>query len=249
MPLQLITEKIHGYRDWLINSVDDYDKYLSEQLNAKTFVLFRGQSQEWPLLPGLGRHKLGVDLEVIERKAFDAFKENAKSSLHVVPKSDWDWLAVGQHHSLRTRLLDWSKDPHIGLFFAVTGVKLKQESMPELWIFQPDPSDVIVDLEGTRPFAGSRTKVFETKFDIPRIRAQKGVFVVFKYHSSKQSGFVRLEKNAKLRPRLERIRMSRPAAKLIGSELRDRGLTHERLFPPDVDKIAADINQNFLLPL
>ncbi|MBD2745940.1 FRG domain-containing protein [Microvirga sp. BT688] len=83
--------------------------------------LFRGQTEAgWGLSPSAGRAKCvgpaGYRYED-ERDLFYQFKREAVRYEDRVG-TDLEWLALAQHHTLPTRLLDWSTNPLVAAWFA-----------------------------------------------------------------------------------------------------------------------------------
>lgn len=94
---------------------------------------FRGQGKEcWELKPKLLRtHTVEHEKSLINR-----FKQGATSLVDSPPKSEFEWLFVMQHYGLATRLLDWSENPLVGLYFAVNKPE-EQEVDGVLWLLAP----------------------------------------------------------------------------------------------------------------
>ena len=85
-----------------------------------------------------------------------------------------------------------------------------------------------------------RYQIFNTKFTVPRVRAQKACFVLFKHDDKFPKGFIPLERNKNLRKRVERIRIAKFSAEKILKELSEMGFVRERLYP-DIDWVASKI--------
>lgn len=85
--------------------------------------LFRGQSHSSPLLPNICRKNSLEDTTELERNMLEDFKRRSALLIKKEFTSDWEWLVYAQHFGLKTRLLDWTSNPLIALWFACENPK------------------------------------------------------------------------------------------------------------------------------
>lgn len=84
-------------------------------------MLFRGVTDKArKLVPSIGRgtsDHVGGDIESLESRILSEFKKLSVPILKTTPASELEWLFLAQHYGLPTRLLDWSSNPLVALFF------------------------------------------------------------------------------------------------------------------------------------
>lgn len=105
---------------------------------------YRGQSDaEWGLEPGIHR---GINGDKNECDLLVQFQQHAAGKVTQIQLDKWGWLTLAQHHTLPTRLLDWSTQPLIPLYFACQDALYPydkdDEATPDGALFIIDPKEL-----------------------------------------------------------------------------------------------------------
>jgi hypothetical protein len=157
-------------------------QFLEECASAEKNHLFRGVRKEsYKLLPSLGRAKTNKNKEFDikhEKLLLKLFKQKCHSFIKEYDDNDLALLSIAQHHGLPTRLLDWSKNPLVAIYFAVRDEFRKHEKKEDSIVYIYTPTEK-VDLDKTYdPFGIKSVKRYIPKYWSPRIIAQSGIFTV-----------------------------------------------------------------------
>lgn len=94
---------------------------------------FRGCGTEHSLLPGQFRSEYRNDIHG-EESTFLEFKQQARGFLDK-ELNDWDLYFLMQHYRVPTRLLDWTSNCLVALYFALSTDK--KDGIPCVWMLNP----------------------------------------------------------------------------------------------------------------
>lgn len=185
-----------------------YSGHLHQRVKANPAPLwFRGCGlHTHKLIPSLYRHPTASapgDLLRLEIQMLERFRQRSLPFHDRDLDDDWECLFFMQHFGVPTRLLDWSENPFIALFFALTSAERtagKYNKDASVWILDPaawnraalahisynagalspKQDELIGHKPGTDVSVMNRFPValFGTH-NSPRIVAQRGVFTIF----------------------------------------------------------------------
>jgi hypothetical protein len=145
------------------------DGGLNNPVSSK--FLYRGMAhQSWPLLPGIFR-RISQTYEgwpadtskyltfSTERRILQHFRQEAAAfAPQGQHESDLWWVELAQHYSVPTRLLDWSENPLVALYFACEDNGQQEDAVVWMlnrlnynrYIKQLDPAYAFIEDEGAR---------------------------------------------------------------------------------------------------
>ncbi len=101
--------------------VEEIRRAWDTKKDGEPSLWYRGvQKSNWALVPKVYRHDgPAKDLLEIEDEVREEFVRRAPSLTPYKPENAWEWYFLMQHYGAPTRLLDWTEDPQVGLYFAL----------------------------------------------------------------------------------------------------------------------------------
>lgn len=207
----------------------DHLLQLLKNFRNSTNWKFRGQSvDDWLLVPKAGRFPFS---ERSDKEIFRHWKRRAKGLLPRENYSEFDLLAIAQHHGLPTRLLDWSLNPLVALYFACN-----ENDNTDGCLFCYKPRIVHNSEQISKIFNKSMGEVIfvQPTGASPRLNQQFGYFSL---HTPPITDF--LETN--MSEKIQKITIPASLKKEITFALNQFGINLLSLFP-DLEGLTAHLN-------
>jgi len=228
-----------------VKELSDFVAIISELNGSRERgALYRGQSDvQYEITSTLHRALNRSNPTTLLRAAngFRVFQKERHLYHDINAVSQWDELCLAQHYGLPTRLLDWSLDPLVALYFALENID-KHEAIRDACVYMISGEADLTwatsdELEGdpfgivNAGYGSTENIVLVPDYLNLRVRNQSGVFTLSK---NVTSTFPKSE--------LHHIVIPRESARRIHFQLLQLGVSRKKIYM-DVESLCADIKR------
>lgn len=259
-----------------LTSFIDFVKVVGLLQTQSKVLWYRGcGNYKYSLTPSLYRHKKKITISELSNLENDLMTRFRQTSVpfHSKPLVDeWETLFFMQHYGIPTRLLDWTENPFIALFFAVMSAKKRIDKMGKMRYDSPVSVWILDPIKWNQhalkhvSFKGGilTTKEEESKsyrpildasgisdnlpvalygvHNSPRIVAQRGVFMIF--GQSKLPMEKIYTKYTFPKNCLYKITFDKSLIQKVKSSILNHGITESVVFP-ELDGLSREIKRIF----
>ena len=203
--------------------------------------IFRGQAScRWKLEASVHRTASdgdNKDVAAFEQRLLSEFKRRARIFLTDRPSSNWEWMVLAQHFGLPTRILDWTENPLVALYFAVRTASTGVQDDGMLYAYRHGAPEMDIELK-TDPFAITEIELIRPPHLDQRVIAQQSIFTAEPIRSVNSGG--RADSN------LRYWHVSVNHKQEIKEELAKLGICESSLFP-GLESLASEIAESVKL--
>lgn len=223
-------------------------------------VMYRGMKDtRWPLVPSIGQYwpmaeQKGLtkaQFRVVESDLIRVFRKESARHLGYMAKDGWEVWSIAQHHGLPTRLMDWTYNPLVALFFAVER-PFEGDSVVYALSMTEGEISIYEEENGANPLIDVPDAVREVihpytvalhPLDVEELRTYQPSHLTHRVDAQSAIFTVQPDPTEPLwHPDLQRICIEQSSRERIKEVLFDYGITRKLLFP-GLDGVADWLKQ------